>query len=177
MLLIGATSGKPPAIAYQVLVALYAYNIVLLVGFFVACGLLYARYFGDNGEWKSMAGFKPLGGPTAAICYALICGFLLVASWVPPSNGSPYLTQVRWFIVPTVGLSILLLGYIYYLVLVHVIPRTIKKGKQLVATRNAVIVRQDDEYVQYLEIVDAAWVATEGAARHDDMNPTMVTVV
>ena len=157
MILIGSTSSRAPTVAYGILISLYAYVIVILIGLFTSLGLLYARYFGEDGKWVSRSGFKPLGGPSAAIIYAAICAFLLFATFVPPSKGSPFLSEVKWFVVPTVGLSFLLLGYAYYAVLVHVVPRFFTKRKMLVADREAVIVRENGEYVQFLEIVEAAW--------------------
>lgn len=69
MILIACTSFNAPAIAYQVLVSLYSYTLVLLVGLFVTCGLLYLRY-NKHENWVATSGFKPLGGPLAAIFYA-----------------------------------------------------------------------------------------------------------
>ena len=159
MILIGATSGRTADVAYQILVSLYSYTIVNLLGFFTAGGLLYARFFLEDGEWVQRSGFKPWGGPTAAIVYTAICAFLLVASFVPPSEGSPFLIEVKWYIIPTVGLGFLVLGYLYYLGLIHVVSRLFKKGKVLIADREAIIVRELGEYVQYLEIVNASWEA------------------
>ena len=161
MILIGATSAKTPDIAYQILVLLYSYTIVILIGLFTATGLLIARYFCEEGEWVQRSGFKPWGGPTAAILYSAICTFLMVASFVPPKAGSPFLTEVKWFVIPTVGLSSLVLGYVYYLGLIYVIPKLFKKGKMLYADRKAIIVREKGEYVQHLEIVETSWEAGE----------------
>ena len=171
MILIGATSARAPDVAYQILVSLYAYTIVIMVGFFTASGLLIARFFKEEGEWVQLSGFKPWGGPTAAILYSAICAFLMAASFVPPKEGSPFLTEVKWHIVPTVGLSLLVLGYVYYLVLIYIVPPVFKKGKMLYADRSAVIVRENGEYVQYLEIVDTAWEA--GEDRTDSSNMEM----
>ncbi len=171
MILIGATSAKAPDLAYQILVSLYAYTIVIIIGLFTATGLLFARYFREEGEWVQRSGFKPWGGPTAAILYSAICAFLLVASFVPPKAGSPFLTKVKWFVIPTVGLSFLVLGYIYYLGLIYLIPPLFKKGKMLYADRKAIIVRENGEYVQYLEIVDTAWEAGEDST--DNWNTEM----
>ena len=159
MILIGATSARAPVIAYQILVSLYAYTVVIMLGFFTATGLLYARSFCEGGEWIQRSGFRPWGGPTAAIIYSAICAFLLAASFVPPKEGSPFLTQVKWFVVPTVGLSFLVLGYMYYVGLTYVVPPLFQKGKTLKAHREAIIVREKGAYVQHSEIVDTSWEA------------------
>ena len=157
--MIGATSARTVQVAYQILVSLCAYTIVILIGLFTATGLLIARHFREEGEWVDRSGFKPWGGPTAAILYSAICAFLLAESFVPPQAGSPFLTEVKWFVIPTVGLSFLVLGYLYYLGLIYVVPPLFKKGKMLYADREAIIVRENGEYVQYLEIVDTSWEA------------------
>lgn len=69
MVLIACTSSSAPAIAYQVLISLYSYTLVVLVGLFVSCGLLYLRY-NPRENWVNTSGFKPWGGPLAAIIYA-----------------------------------------------------------------------------------------------------------
>jgi amino acid permease len=177
MILIGATSAKAANVAYQILVSLYAYTIVILVGFFTAGGLLYARQYCEKDEWVDRSGFKPWGGPTAAIVYLATCGFLLAASFVPPKEGSPFLTEIRWFVIPTVGLSFLVLGYVYYLGLIYIVPRLFEKGKILVADREAVIVRENGEYVQYLEIVDTSWEVGSHSKDNGDVEMHRMTVL
>lgn len=176
MILIAATSGKAAGVAYQILVSLYAYNVVILIGFFTASGLLYARYFCEDGQWVQRSGFRPWGGPTAAVIYATICAFLLVASFVPPGKGSPFLTEVKWFVIPTFGLSFLVLGYLYYLGLIYIVP-LLNKGKMLVTDREAIIIRENGEYVQYLEVVDTAWEARGDSRTKEDLEMHRMSVV
>lgn len=165
MILIGATSSTIPDIAYTTLVSLCSYTIVVLVGFFVASGLLYLRFISKERKmWKADAGFRPWGGPTAAIIYSLACAFLIVAAFLPPSAGSPShksSTQIEWWIVPTVGLGILALAFVYYLVFVHVVPRV--KKEMLFVERKATIIRENGEWVQALETVEAEWIAREAS--------------
>lgn len=163
MVMIGATSSTIPGIAYNVLVSLYSYTVVVLLGFFVASGLLYLRYFSEGKEWTAGSGFKPWGGPTAAIIYSITCAFLLVAAFLPPSGGGYFArsnTEIEWYIVPTVGLGTLLLGYAYYTIFEYVIPFLTKKV--LVVDRDPTIVCVDGEWVQAFETVEACWEAREG---------------
>ena len=164
MIMIGATSSTVPTTSYTILVSLYSYCVVVLVGFFVASGLLYLRFVSDERKtWKANAGFRPWGGPTAAIIYSLVCAFLIIAAFLPPSAGSPShksSTEVEWWIVPTVSLAALALAYVYYLVFAYVVPRM--KKQRLFVERTATIVRDNGEWVQAVERVEALWIAREG---------------
>lgn len=68
VILIASTSGNEPSVAYTVLVSLYSYVVVIMVGFFVATGVLYLRW-SKRENWTATAGFSPWGGPAAAIMY------------------------------------------------------------------------------------------------------------
>lgn len=165
VILVAATSSTSTAIAYLVLVLLYCYTLVILVGFFVAGGVLYLR-FTKREEWTDNLGFKPWGGPTAAIIYSCTCAFMIVGVFVTPRDTSPYAyatTGVRHYIVPAVGLGTLLIGYAYYLVFAKLIPRWRKET--LVVEREPIIVRQggeqNGEWVQILEVVEFWWAARQ----------------
>ncbi|KAL8933025.1 MAG: hypothetical protein Q9211_006005 [Gyalolechia sp. 1 TL-2023] len=144
MLLMAATSSLAPGVAYQVLVSVYLYTVVLMVGLFVAGGLLYLRWCRGK-EWTDQSGFRPWGGPTAAIVYSEV------------ERG------YSWYVVPTVGISSAVMGYVYYLVFAKVIPRL--RQQVLVVERDPLIVRQggkpDGEWVQILETIDFWWSARD----------------
>lgn len=98
------------------------------------------------------------------ISFSLICAFAIIGVFLPPSSGSPFAyetTHVRWYIVPTVGLGTLVLGYIYYFGFAVVLPRL--KHQVRVVEREPVIVRQfgrpDGEWVQVMELVEFWWSA------------------
>ena len=168
MLMMAATSTTSPDIAYTVLVSVYSYVALVLVRFFVAAGLLYLR-FSEGESWLSSRGFKPWGGPTAALIYSTVFGFLLIAFFIPPAAGSPFTKQSRgidWYIVPCIGLGFLALGYVYYLCFAYLIPRIRKEV--LVVDRHAVIVKEQGEWVQALEVVEATWVARAGPSGHPE---------
>lgn len=76
VILVAATSSTTPSVGYIVLVLLYAYLLVVLVGFFVAAGVLYLRFAKKKG-WTDKLGFKPWGGPTAAIIYRYVAHMLI----------------------------------------------------------------------------------------------------
>ncbi len=119
VILVAATSSTSTSIAYLVLVLLYCYTLTVIVGFFVAAGVLYLRY-SKRREWTDNLGFKPWGGPTAAIIYSCTCAFMIVGVFIAPGEESPFsykATGVQHYIVPVVGIGMLLLGYAYYLVI------------------------------------------------------------
>ncbi|KAL8770393.1 MAG: hypothetical protein Q9209_003819 [Squamulea sp. 1 TL-2023] len=166
VMFVAATSSTSTAIAYLVLVLLYGYTLIVMVGFFVATGVLYLR-FTKRKEWTDNLGFRPWGGPTAAIIYSCTCAFMIVSVFVTPSEKSSFsyaTTGVQHYIVPAVGLGTLLIGYTYYLVFAKLIPRWRKKV--LIVEREPIIVRQggrqDGEWVQILELVEFWWAARQG---------------
>ncbi|KAL8670232.1 MAG: hypothetical protein Q9168_005221 [Polycauliona sp. 1 TL-2023] len=163
IILVAATSSTSTSIAYLVLVLLYCYCLIVIAGFFVASGVLYLRYT-KRREWTDNLGFKPWGGPTAAIIYSSTCAFMIVGVFITPGEDSPFsykTTGVRHYIVPAVGLGTLLIGYTYYLVFAKLIPRWRKEV--LIVEREPIIVRQggrqDGEWVQILEVVEFWWAA------------------
>ncbi|KAL8813032.1 MAG: hypothetical protein Q9223_007147 [Gallowayella weberi] len=165
VILVAATSSTSTEIAYLGLVLLYAYTLVIMVGFFVASGVLYLRAT-KRKEWTDNLGFKPWGGPTAAIIYSCTCAFMIVGVFITPGATSPFsyaTTGVRHYIIPAVGLGTLLIGYSYYLVFAKLIPRWRKKV--LIVEREPIIVRQggrqDGEWVQILEVVEFWWAARQ----------------
>ncbi|KAL8856831.1 MAG: hypothetical protein Q9178_006548 [Gyalolechia marmorata] len=169
VILVAATSSVSTAIAYLVLVLLYAYTIKVIAGFFVAAGVLYLRAT-KRKEWTDNLGFKPWGGPTAAIIYSSTCAFMIVALFISPSQSSPFSyakTGIHHYIVPAVGLGTLLIGYIYYLVFAKLIPRWRKEV--LIVEREPIIVRQggrqDGEWVQILEVVEFWWAARQAGGK------------
>lgn len=175
MILIAATSSTVPDVAYTALVSIYSYVVLILVRFFVASASLRLRY-AKRKSWLSSRGFKPWGGPTAAVIYGVSFGFLLITSFIPPSAGSPFAKKSRgvdWYVVPSIGLGFLALGYAYYLCFAYVIPRIRKEI--LVVERHPVIVREKGEWVQALEVVEAIWVARSepvGTLEHGESKET-----
>jgi hypothetical protein len=67
-ILIGATSMQKPTVAYSMLVQLYSYSLVIILGILVGGGLLYLKWHQRN-DWTDNVSFTPWGGPTAAIIY------------------------------------------------------------------------------------------------------------
>lgn len=66
--LITVTAMITPVIAYFILLSLYLYVIVIVIGFFTVSGLLYLKW--AKKDW--VRDFKPWGGSTSAIVYRYV---------------------------------------------------------------------------------------------------------
>ena len=160
VVLIAITSFLKPGIAYGVLISLYAYVIIVLVGFFVSGGLLFL-HLNPRRDWTNKANFQPFGKyPIHAVTYFLACGFLLVAAFGPPDAVSSFSTKstgVQWYIVPVIGISTLAWGVIWWLGL-QVMSWKWQRTLQVTRVANIVADADDEgQYIQVAEVVDHAW--------------------
>ncbi len=157
--LIAITSMLAPTTSYSILVSLYSYVIIVLNGFIVSGGLLYLKLHKSR-SWSSQSSFKPWIDPLHAVTYFIVCGFLLFATYAKPSDSTPYsyaVGHIQWFLVPSIGLSTLAWGLLWYMGLKLVM---VQKRKQLVVTRFPFIVQDEadpDQWVQKSELVDHEW--------------------
>lgn len=172
---------RDPRYAYSALVSLYTYAIIGVIGFWVSGGLLMLKHQRERWGWKEpWRRYKPWPSPVHAIVYCAASGFMLIASFIPPTKGSPFhkdITGIDWYIIPAIGLSAPLWGVLYYGGFVLYQNHT---GQQLVVTRQAYCEIDPDspstskqesepaissvEYVQHTEIVDINWQLKTGAA-------------
>ncbi|KAF1984288.1 amino acid transporter [Aulographum hederae CBS 113979] len=159
LFLLAVTAMLEPTVSYFVLVSLYSYVMVVLMGFLTSTGLLYMKLGKSlglhNREW--VKGINTPFGPFPAIFYSLVCGFLLITAFLRPSPTSPFArTDIRWFIVPAIGLSTPLWGVLWWLGL-HAVMK--QRGLKLVVTRFPYCEKDDEgaEWVMKHEIVDHSW--------------------
>lgn len=160
-LLIAVTSAiVDPRTTYSVLVSLYAYTIILVLGFWVSAGLLLTK-MRKSFDWQATRRYRPWLSPAHAIVYALATAFMLIAAFVPTERGSPFdesATNIPWYIVPTVGITAPLWGLLYYWG--FLIYEAKIKGRELVVTRQAYWKPDPDypgEYIQIAERIDHNW--------------------
>lgn len=159
VILVGVTAGPSARVAYTILVSLYTYVIILLVGFFVSAGLVYLKLC-DRKAWHEIsANWRPWGGPTAALLLSTVTGFLLIATFLPPSESSWFSLGNRWYewwIPPTVGLGGLVAGMGYWVVFRFVVPRV--KAMELQVDRVPIVISDNHGgFVQVHEIVKFSW--------------------
>lgn len=172
VLLIAVTAKLSPDVAWRVLVNLYSYVIRIMFGFFTAAGLLYLklgnRFKFLNNEFVSH--FKPWGGPTAAIIYALVTSFLLVTAWLPPQAGTQLAIEsesVKWYIVPAIGISSLTWGIFWYAGLHFVMW---KRGEVLEVERLLHCEKDDAEGGEWVvkdEAINHRWTPNISTRNHD----------
>lgn len=151
--LIAVTAKLKPGDAYSFLVSLYAYVIISVMGFFTSLGLVYAKYIRKD----FVSQYSPFGGSTAAIIYCVCNAFFLVTAFLnPPNRLARTTTAIPNYVVPTIGLSSVLWGVVWWLGLQLVMKQ---RGQRLVVTRTPFCDKGDDkgEWVLKYEIIDHVW--------------------
>ena len=173
VLLVAVTSKLDVDTQYTLLVSLYSYTIEVLFSFFVALGLLYLKccnMFPRLGR-RWVAEFHPWGGPTAAIIYVFVSGFVIITAFLQPADDSPFSYgnngNLQWYTVPAIGITSLLWGVVWWAGL-HCIMW--KRGQQLIVTRTPYCEKdgQDGEWVMKYEIIDHVWHANVGHHQIDN---------
>ena len=157
--LIAFTAILDPTRAYFVIVGIYIYAVRLLVGVFVSGGLLILKMTPSR-NWKDEANIKLWSDPLHIVLFFVTDLFLLIAAFVKPGDGSPWSyknAHVQWFIAPTIGLSTLTWGVVWYWGLRGVM---LAKMKTLIVTRRVLAVKDRDvpgQWIQKGEIVTHEW--------------------
>jgi amino acid transporter len=159
--LVAVTSMLPPTTQYNALIQLYSFVLIVVIGFLVSTGLLYLKLgspFNKRKIWWE-PDFKVWGGPTAALIFSLTTCFLIITAFIQPKNTSLFSSEdsdIKWFIIPTIGISSLLWGVIWWLGL-HIVMR--HSGKKLKVSRRPYCEKdeEDGEWVLRYEIVDHFW--------------------
>jgi len=163
VLLIALTATLSPVSAYTFLVSLYGYVFYILVGALLGGGLLYLKLDSHSRnsrgrQWGAKVAFIPWLNPLHVIVYSFATTFLLFAAFVGPTKASPYIRSIQgypWWIIPTIGLSSLLCGVVWWLGL-----RGIQwyGRRELVVTRTPFLAQEDgDQFVVKAELVTHEW--------------------
>jgi hypothetical protein len=160
--LVAFTAKLDPTRAYFVLVGIYNYAVTQLVGVFVSGGLLILKLTPSR-NWKGEANIELWSDPFHIALFFVTDLFLLVTAFVKPGDESPWSyknAHVQWFIAPTIGLSTLTWGVIWYWGL-H--GWMWKWSKTLIVTRYVLAVPDrgvPGQWIQREEIVTHQWHAT-----------------
>ncbi|KAI9694502.1 MAG: hypothetical protein M1822_000118 [Bathelium mastoideum] len=165
--LILVTVGLKPEVQYTFLSAIYSYVLVNILGLLVSGSLLYLKldsyFLGEKGNnWTARAGstgFIPCVSPIHAIVYFAANSFMTFASFAKPGSDSSYAPKYLgypWFVLPTVGLSSLLLGAGWWSGLKGI---EWSRRRKLVVSRTPYIEKVGEgEYVQKAELVEHEWI-------------------
>lgn len=157
--LVAFTARLDPTRAYFVIVGIYIYAVRLLVGVFVSGGLLILKLTPSR-NWNNEANIRLWSDPFHIVLFFATDLFLLIAAFVKPGDASPWSyknAHVQWYIAPTIGLSTLTWGVIWYWGLHGVM---LKKAKKLIVTRRVLAVRDPDDPEQWIqkgEVVTHDW--------------------
>jgi hypothetical protein len=107
----------------------------------------------------------PWISPVHVIIYFLATAFFLFAAFVPPASDSPFHQKYEgyaWYIVPTIGMSSLLWGAVWWL---GIKGTEWSRRRELVVSRTPYIERDEDGgYVQKAELVEHEWITQ---VKHD----------
>ena len=74
--------------------------------------------------------------------------------WIPPLHGEATVGSAKWFIVPTVGMSLFVVGVMYWFVLTYMLP--LWNHKTLRVRRTPFL--DADENFRYEEVI-TRWIA------------------
>lgn len=83
-----------PSHAYTGLVQLYTYTIIAVLGCWVSTGLLRTKLYKSKWHWQERRRYRPWLSPVHAIVFAVATGYMLIAAFVPPTEGSPFAYDV-----------------------------------------------------------------------------------
>lgn len=153
--------------AYQILLLLHSYALQVWVGFFLGAGLVYL-YLKPGSTWGSKSGFTPIGGWVWAAFFTLVNLFLIITPWIPPPGTVQLvLENTAFYVYPTVSVSLVAFGVLYWVAFAKIYPRIIKK--ELKVNRVPIIQRG----VQIYEAVFFNWVNVHRPPINDSSNCIM----
>ncbi|OXV08379.1 hypothetical protein Egran_03858 [Elaphomyces granulatus] len=167
VLLILATSPKDQSSSYRLLTALLSYAVEAFFSIVLGIGMLYLRFTrtSSGGRWRDKSSSNHVISIISAVITIVANTFPIVAAWIPPVTGlstciADKLSTYQWYVIATVGWSVLVCSVIYWLVFRFVLPRFgNRRGMVFVVEREPFLHSEHGYYVQYHEIVTFSWVA------------------
>lgn len=162
MLLICVVGGVlPPTKAYKTLSYLKTYTVLGVMGLLTCGGLLYMKIDSMLGRksrrrWSEKATWQGGLGPIPAIMATASLAVLLFGSFAKPLDGAVGPGDMPWWILPTIGWLVVLLGSVWWVGLQIV---QWKRGKKLVRERVPFIeIDAKGQPIQRVEQVMWSWV-------------------
>ncbi|KAI5782673.1 amino acid permease-domain-containing protein [Geopyxis carbonaria] len=153
----------PVGDAYVLFVNLYSYTINVWIGFLIAAGLFWL-HCKPGSDWLDIRTFKPRFTPYMAFFYCLVNAFLIITPFIPPEDGQLAMKSIKWFVFPTIGTGLFLLGGVYWGIFVYVWPRYYKR--ELLVQRTSILVDRVEKY----ELVLCSWVVPGSTVEPNNYN-------
>lgn len=155
----GVTS---PVTAYTIAFGIYGYTIDAFMAVIIGIGLLVLRFRPSKTHWHLKS---PSNGILSIICaflFVIANLFPIITLWIPPSGEFKGLQNYPWYLVPLIGVILMLSAVVYWLVFVGVVPKIgDHKGKELTVERSPFFHTEHREPVQVAEVVAFDWVIKE----------------
>ena len=155
MILIFATFGLKPTSAYRTYVGLYSFTIDALFGLLVGAGLLLLRAFNDTTKWSDVSSENKWLSILSATIFTLGNLYPICAIWIPPGKTQGPFSGIDFWIIGTVGFSVVVAGMIYWAVFRYIVPCV--KESDLKVERVLVTGNEGGETVVTNEIVSINW--------------------
>jgi amino acid transporter len=136
-----ALVAPPPGEVYEFIVDLYTYPVSWINGS-VTAGLLYLHWNKSenwSSPWRSFDGIN--------IVYLLSNIFLAVVPFIPPKDG--YTRSYPYYVFPLVGTGVLLLGVVYWVVWIKLLPRL---GRYKIVSERMIDEQTGGEVVRYKKV-------------------------
>jgi amino acid transporter len=153
-----------PSTAYTILISLYSYTDICVVGFLVSSGLLYLKIDSwvnktKGRNWAKKAQWTPYLDPLPNIIFCLSTTFLVAAAFVPVrSKDSPFFPKTLGYptwVASIVGLTSLFWGIIWWSLLRF---HERNRKHRLIVKRTPYLVQDDDQnYIQKVDLVTHDW--------------------
>ncbi|KAH8703794.1 amino acid/polyamine transporter I [Talaromyces proteolyticus] len=157
LLIIICTWGvSSPASAYTVVYGIYSYIVDAVTAVIIGSGLLCLRFLPNRTHWYLKSPSNGIISIASATLFVVANLFPLIALWVPPTTA--FMTAYPWFLVPTLGVLLLVTGVLYWGIFVSIVPKLgSRRGKELTVERSPFFHTENGEPVQVAEVVAFDW--------------------
>ncbi|KAJ8059581.1 hypothetical protein OCU04_011236 [Sclerotinia nivalis] len=143
--------------AYPLLVEIYTYPIDAMVAICLSFGIIWMRSR-ESSEWNKYSTSNRWFSLATAVVVFVANAFPVAALWIPESTPG---SSIPWYVVPTIGWTLLLGGFIYYLVFRFAVPLFLG-GAVLEVKRDPFIgIDNEGHFVQRGEMVYQKWSVPE----------------
>ncbi|MCJ1460573.1 hypothetical protein MMC28_010955 [Mycoblastus sanguinarius] len=115
---------------------------------------------------RAGSGFNTVVSTVAAALFTIANAFPIIAAWIPPTGKLHASTGIYfpWYATPTVGWTVIALGFVYWLVFRYIVPHIgDHKGKKLKVQRKLFFHEEHQYPVQWHEQLKFDWVTSRSS--------------